>query len=88
MKPACFIWEFPFLFLGPCEVDLSLVVDPGEIPDHEFNFEDQVMVKKILVFAFINALVTRELISRGRVYYESFCSFLNAIIRQLLWNSI
>lgn len=46
MKPACFIWEFPFLFLGPCEVDLSLVVDPGEIPDHEFNFEDQVMVKK------------------------------------------
>ncbi|XP_039212616.1 adenylate kinase isoenzyme 5 isoform X2 [Crotalus tigris] len=26
---------------SPCEVDLSLVVDPGEIPDHEFNFEDQ-----------------------------------------------
>ncbi|XP_070795546.1 adenylate kinase isoenzyme 5 isoform X1 [Pituophis catenifer annectens] len=27
---------------SPCEVDLSLIVDPGEIPDHEFNFEDQV----------------------------------------------
>ncbi|XP_058033123.1 adenylate kinase isoenzyme 5 isoform X1 [Ahaetulla prasina] len=27
---------------SPCEVDLSLILDPGEIPDHEFNFEDQV----------------------------------------------
>ncbi|XP_007432394.1 adenylate kinase isoenzyme 5, partial [Python bivittatus] len=26
---------------SPCEVDLSLIVDPGEIPDNEFDFEDQ-----------------------------------------------
>uniref|UniRef100_A0A670XTA9 Adenylate kinase 5 n=1 Tax=Pseudonaja textilis TaxID=8673 RepID=A0A670XTA9_PSETE len=33
---------FPTQEPGPSD----LIVDPGEIPDHEFNFEDQVMVKK------------------------------------------
>ncbi|XP_062974035.1 adenylate kinase isoenzyme 5 [Elgaria multicarinata webbii] len=29
------------LMAGPCELDLNLIVDPGDIADNEFDFEDQ-----------------------------------------------